>query len=175
MKTMKNKKGFTLIELLAVIVVLAIVAVLATTTMLPLMNKAFENGFVTEANAARESAGNVMTLITQGYFEPGEPGKDYQNSETKTCISLKRMAEEGIFDKDMEFFEGSPAEYEGKVIVTKKDSESGNYKYKVIMHNDKYIVEKESKINNNDDAVKEYNSGDKDSSYFECSASDVNS
>ena len=173
MKAWKNKNGFTLIELLAVIVVLAIVTVLATTTFLPLMNVSIKKAFVTEANAARESASNIMTLISNGFFESGEAGKDYQNSETKTCISLKRMAEEGLFDKDMEFFEGNPAEYEGKVIVTKKDNASSNYKYKVVMHNDKYFVEKEGKIVNDDESVKEYQSGDKDSSYFECSASDV--
>ena len=173
MKAWKNKNGFTLIELLAVIVVLAIVTVLATTTLLPLMNVSIKKAFITEANAARDSASNVMALISNGFFESGETGKDYQNSETKTCISLKRMAEEGLYVKDMDFFEGNPAEYEGKVIVTKKDSASSNYKYKVIMHNDKYFVEKEGKVAEDDVNVKEYKAGDKDSSYFECSASDV--
>ncbi len=173
MKAWKNKKGFTLVELLMVIVVLSVVTLLATTTFLPLMNVTLKTAFVDEANAARDSASNVMTLISNGLFEGGEEGKDYQNSETKTCISLKKMVEEGLYDKDMDFFEGSPAEYEGKVIVTKKDSSSNNYKYKVIMHNDKYFVEKEGKVAKDDETVKEYTSGDKDSSYFECSASDV--
>ena len=173
MKAWNNKNGFTLVELLAVIVVLAIVTVLATTTFLPLMDVTKKSAFAEEANAARESATNVMTLIANGFFQSGEEGKDYQDSETKTCISLKKMAEEGLYDKDIEFFEGSPAEYEGKVIVTKKDSSSNNYKYKLIMHNSNYIVEKEGKVANDDENVKEYKSGDKDSSYFECSASDV--
>ena len=64
MKTIKNKDGFTLIELLAVIVVLAIVIVLATTTMLPLMNRALKKSFVDEANAARTTATDIMTLIS---------------------------------------------------------------------------------------------------------------
>ena len=170
MKAWKNKNGFTLIELLAVIVVLAIVTVLATTTFLPLMNVSIKKAFVTEANAARESASNIMTLISNGFFESGEAGKDYQNSETKTCISLKRMAEEGLFDKDMEIFEGNPAEYEGKVIITKKDDKSSNnYTYKVKMHNDTLYVDKEGKVSESD--VVDYNSSSHTG--FNCTATDV--
>ena len=152
MKTMKNKKGFTLIELLAVIVVLAIVTVLATTTMLPLMNKAVTNGFVDEANAARESAANIMTLVSIGSFDT--TGDGYTENGNNVCITLQRMAEEGMYDKDIEFF--TSGEYEGKVIITKKDASSNNYTYEVKMHNKTLYVDKVGKVSDTD--VSDYDS-----------------
>ena len=170
MKTLKNKNGFTLIELLAVIVVLAIVTVLATTTMLPLMNRAIASGFVDEANAARESAADVMTLISINSFNvPAEENSDYRENGNKVCISLKLMAQEGLYDKDIEFFDEEKPEYEGKVIITKKDASSNNYTYKIKMHNADYYVEKEGKVKE-EDAV-EYNSSAHTD--FGCTATDV--
>ena len=172
MKTFKDKKGFTLIELLAVIVVLAIVTALAMTTMLPLMNKAIKSGFVDEANAARETASDVMTLIGIGSFDEPEAGSDFQVSSdgNKLCISLKLMAKKGLYEKDIEYFNkknDQNPEYEGKVIVTKSGESSNNYSYKIVMHNDRYYVSKDGKVSEND--VNDFNSQEG----FDCTTTDV--
>lgn len=143
MKTFKDRKGFTLIELLAVIVVLAIVMVLATTTVLPLMSTARRNSFVLEANAARETASQVMSLIainsTSDLQLPKDNNADYQVNADKTtyCFSLKQLAKTGLWKKDLRYLEakeGTP-EYEGKVIVTTDSENPNKYNYQVIMHN----------------------------------------
>lgn len=172
MKTLKNKDGFTLIELLAVIVVLAIVIVLATTTMLPLMNRALKKSFVDEANAARATATDIMSLILIDSFDIPVKGVDYQESDKKVCISLKEMARQGLFDKDMENFEKdgeNPPEYEGKVIITKgavTDS-ANNYQYQVIMHNNDYMVDAAKRVTDGD--VKDYAAG----ATYTCQEADV--
>ncbi len=170
MKTLKNKNGFTLIELLAVIVVLAIVTVLATTTLLPLMNKAVKKSFIDEANAAKTTAGDIMTLISLDSFKKSTDATagDFQESDTKVCISVKEMAKQGLFDKDMEYFEGDSPEYEGKVIVTKDDGNTNNYKYKVIMHNGDYMINTDKKIA--DENVFDYK---EDSTVYSCTGTDV--
>ena len=173
MKTLKNKKGFTLIELLAVIVVLAIVTVLATTTLLPLMNRAVKKSFVDEANAARTTAADIMTLISINSFSKPSIGADFQESDTKVCISVKEMAKQGLFDKDIEFFEsndGESPEYEGKVIITKGgvDDSANNYKYQVIMHNGDYMTSATKKVTDKD--VSDYKSG----ATYSCQSTDVN-
>lgn len=169
MKTLKNKDGFTLIELLAVIVVLAIVIVLATTTMLPLMNRALKKSFVDEANAARTTATDIMTLISIDSFDKPSVGDDYRESDSKICISVKEMARQGLFDKDIEFFEGDSPEYEGKVIITKGgvDDSANNYKYQVIMHNGDYMTSAEKKVTDKD--VSDYKSG----ATYTCQPGDV--
>ena len=169
MKTLKNKKGFTLIELLAVIVVLAIVIVLAATTMLPLMNRALKKSFVDEANAARTTATDIMTLISIDSFTPPAKGVDYQESATKICISVKEMAKQGLFDKDIEFFEGTSPEYEGKVIITKGNvnDSANNYKYQVIMHNGDYMTSATKRVTDAD--VTDYKSG----ATYTCQEADV--
>lgn len=172
MKTIKNKNGFTLIELLAVIVVLAIVIVLATTTMLPLMNRALKKSFVDEANAARTTATDIMTLISIDSFDKPGTGEDYRESDTKICISVKEMARQGLFDKDIEFFEaedGETPEYEGKVIITKGgvDDSANNYKYQVIMHNSDYMTSATKKVTDKD--VSDFKSG----ATYTCQPGDV--
>ncbi len=173
MKTFKDKKGFTLIELLAVIVVLAIVTALAMTTMLPLMNKAIKNGFVDEANAARETASDVMTLIGIGSFDEPEAGPDYQSNDNKTCISLKLMAERGLYEKDIEYF--TNGDYAGKVIITKSGESSNNYTYKVVMHNDRYYTGKTDggKVTDSDDDVKNYDKTTYPDTTFNCTTNDI--
>lgn len=177
MKAFKDKKGFTLIELLAVIVVLAIVMVLAITTVLPLMNSTQENAFILEANNARDAASNVITLINinqVGDFNLTE-GVDYQvnNDRTKYCFSLKKLAETGLWKKNLDAVtvpEGSPsgtkAEYEGKVIVT---SGTNGYTYHIKMHNSNYYVDQDAPAKVDAEGFTTYGS----QSDFSCKASDV--
>ncbi len=145
MKTFKDRRGFTLIELLAVIVVLAIVMVLATTTVLPLMTSARKKTFVLEANAARETASQVVSLIaigtTDGLNIEGSKAADYQANADKTayCFSLKFLAKTGLWKKDLKYVDDKDGtvtpEYEGKVVVKSDSSDSNKYTYTITMHN----------------------------------------
>jgi len=65
-----NKNGFTLVELLAVIVVLAVIMLLAVNAVLPQMNKARKNAFVTEAQTFIDAAGTYY----QSAMLTGESG-----------------------------------------------------------------------------------------------------
>ena len=59
-----NKKGFTLVELLAVIVILAVVVLIAMTAVVPKMNEAQKNSFVTEVNKFVQGAQTLYTSLS---------------------------------------------------------------------------------------------------------------
>lgn len=56
-----TKKGFTLIELLAVIVVLAVIMLVAVTAVVPMMERAKKQSFITEAQTAVKGAESFYT------------------------------------------------------------------------------------------------------------------
>ena len=78
MRKMKklNKKGFTLIELLAVIVVLAVIMLVAVTAVVPMMNRARKQAFITEANTFIEGA--------EAYFTY----KNMSGDTTTKCVTI---------------------------------------------------------------------------------------
>ncbi len=138
MKTFKEKKGFTLIELLAVIVVLAIVMVLAVTTVLPLLSSSRKQAFILEANNAKETTSQIMSLIAIDVTEDLNlsTGNDYQASAdgTKKCFTLKKLAETQLYKKDAKYFDGPNPEYAGKIVVT-TEGETNRYTYTIYMRN----------------------------------------
>lgn len=97
-----NKKGFTLVELLAVIVILAVVVLIAMTAVVPQMNKARVESFITEANKFVQGATNyytdsqlsgtgmasnggcvlIQTLIDNGYIDKKDENNAYQGYVT---------------------------------------------------------------------------------------------
>ena len=88
---MKNKKGFTLVELLATIVILAILITTAVTVVLPIIERARKNAFITEAKeymkAARSaSVDNALenehdTEATTSCFEISELTGEYVKND----------------------------------------------------------------------------------------------
>lgn len=56
MKKIMNRKGFTLVELLAVIVILAVIILVAMNAVIPQMEKARINAFVTEVQTFAKGA-----------------------------------------------------------------------------------------------------------------------
>ncbi len=169
MKTFKEKNGFTLIELLAVIVVLAIVMVIATTTVLPYLSNARKDAFAIEVNSAIRSASQAMSLMAIDAVDPGTEGNDYKidtstEGETKTCLTIKKLVELGIYDKDSGDL--GKTGYEGRVVVTnKKDSRS--YTYSVKMHNASLKVEKTGGDASSSD-INNYTSSESDT--YDCSS-----
>ena len=157
MKIMSNnKKGFTLIELLAVIVVLAIVLVLATSTVLPMLNRARHNAFAIEVNSAIDAASQAVSLIQIGSYDGTTAASaDYKrdvNSSTGTityCFSLKKLLDMQLLKKDATLiaagatYSAQANKYQGTVTVTVPKSTTGNYTYHAEMTDGKLFVIKD--------------------------------
>ena len=91
-----NKKGFTLVELLAVIVILAVVVLIAMTAVVPQMNKARVESFVTEANKYIQAATNYYTdAQLKGTGMPSNGG----------CVKISTL-NNGYIDKKDTNYEG---------------------------------------------------------------------
>ena len=140
--TNNNKKGFTLIELLAVIVVLAIVLVLATSTVLPMLNRARQNAFAIEANSVIDAASQAVSLIQIGSYEgTATADGDYSRSIDSTtgtttyCFSLKKLLDMQLLKKDASLivagatYSAQADKYQGTVTVTVPKSTNGTYTY----------------------------------------------
>ncbi len=139
-----NKKGFTLIELLAVIVVLAIIMVLATTTVLPLMTTARKKLFLDEAEAAIQTAANVMSLKELGQVTLPAQGNEYRIStsgtNTTTCFTLYTLQQTGLYSIDgSKVKSGGTGEYAGWIKVTQQAG-TNRYTYQVRMHNSNFFI-----------------------------------
>ena len=94
-----NKNGFTLVELLAVIVVLAVIMLLAVNAVLPQMNKARKNAFVTEAESVINAASSYyQTMILTG--------EDDNMTATGGCVSVEKL-KGGYLEKNDTDFTGS--------------------------------------------------------------------
>ena len=132
-----NKKGFTLIELLAVIVILAIVSVIGATTILPYIGNSAKNAFAIEANHAIDAASQAMSLIHIGSITDDSVSLGNGNY----CFPLEKLVEYGLWTKDAESV-GAGKTYVGYVLVTKMTN-SEAYTYKIVMHNDKFKVNKD--------------------------------
>ncbi len=120
-----NKKGFTLIELLAVIIVLAVVTLLAVQAVLPQVEKARKNSFVTEANSAIEAAKQWYAdkLLTS----PSDV------SGNVVCVKISTL-------KDNGFYEVSRDGYLGTVKIDKSGTQTV---YKILITNGSYQTKTE--------------------------------
>lgn len=94
-----NKKGFTLVELLAVIVVLAVIMLLAVNAVIPQMNKARKNAFVTEAQSVIDAASTY-------YQNAMLTGENDNITAAGGCVSVEDLKGEYL-DKDDDNFTGS--------------------------------------------------------------------
>lgn len=118
-----NKKGFTLVELLAVIVILAVVVLIAMTAVVPQMNKARVEAFVTEANKYIQAATNYYTdsqLSGTGMASTGG------------CVKIATLNNGYIDKKD--------AKYKGYVNVT--INTDGTTSYSILLDNGNFHTEK---------------------------------
>ena len=114
-----NKKGFTLVELLAVIVVLAVIMLLAVNAVIPQMNKARKNAFVTEAQTFIGGAETYVLNKQMG----GAAVTDID------CVDLDDLMPEYVEEK-----EG----YSG--IVEISGLSDGNPVYTIYVTNGKYYI-----------------------------------
>lgn len=99
MKKIMNKKGFTLVELLAVIVILAVIILVAMNAVIPQMQKARKNAFITEAEQYLNAAKTYYT------------GEAIKGAVGDTCINITELT-----DSYIEKAGGD--EYKGKVTFT---------------------------------------------------------
>lgn len=137
-----NKKGFTLIELLAVIVVLAIIMVLATTTVLPLMTTARKKLFLDEAEAAIQTAANVMSLKALGSVQlpSNSNSAEYKITGNTTCFTLYTLQQTGLYSIDASKVKaGGQGDYAGWVKVT-QETGTNRYTYQIRMHNKNFFI-----------------------------------
>lgn len=81
MKKTFNKKGFTLVELLAVIVILAVIVLIAMNAVIPQMEKARKNAFLTEVETFGKAA--------QTWYTAQKIGGSSELTETVTLTDLK--------------------------------------------------------------------------------------
>lgn len=79
MKKTMNKKGFTLVELLAVIVILAVIILVAMNAVIPQMQKARKNAFITEAERYLQAAKTYYT------------GEAIKGAVTDTCVNVEEL------------------------------------------------------------------------------------
>lgn len=116
-----TKKGFTLVELLAVIVVLAVIMLLAVNAVIPQMNKARKNAFVTEA---------------QTYINGAETYFTYQQMGAGAVGSTKCVTIADLHDGIVEEKEG----YSGVVIVDDLSSATATPTYTIYLTNGTYYI-----------------------------------
>ena len=119
-----NKKGFTLVELLAVIVVLAVIMLLAVNAVIPQMNKARKNAFVTEANAFIDAAGTYY----QNAMLTGESGI----SAAGGCVDVSKLIGEYI-EKDGDDYKGS--------VKIEIDNATNKATYTIWLSNSQYQID----------------------------------
>lgn len=120
---MKKKNGFTLVELLAVIVILAVVVLIAMTAVVPQMEKARKNAFITEANKFLQGATNYYTdaqIKSSGSSMPAAGG----------CVSIQTLITGGYIDKK------AGTNYHGYVNINASNPSSVTYS--IILSNGNY-------------------------------------
>ncbi|MBQ9833963.1 MAG: type II secretion system protein [Bacilli bacterium] len=130
----KNKKGFTLVELLAVIVILSVVALIGMTTVLPRVEQARKDAFVTEANKFMQAGANAYaTLLIDGGTITGTSPVGGSLGTGGGTIDIRTLVSKGYINK------ADIAGYSGCVQVT--ISGSGNSavaSYQIKLSNGKF-------------------------------------
>ena len=134
-----NKKGFTLVELLAVIVVLAVIMLLAVNAVIPQMNKARKNAFVTEANAFIDAAGTYY----QNAMLTGESGI----SAAGGCVDVSKLIGEYI-EKDGD-------DYKGHVNIA-IDATTNKATYTIWLSNKQYQISEKTSAELDESVVENY-------------------
>ena len=124
-----NKKGFTLVELLAVIVVLAVIMLLAVNAVVPQMNKARKNAFVTEAE-------RVITAASAYYQSAILTGVPTGDTSTATaaggCIKVAELKGDWL-EKNQTDFDGS--------VKIEINSTTNVATYTIWLSNGQYAIE----------------------------------
>ncbi len=116
-----NKKGFTLIELLAVIVVLAVVMLIAVNAVIPQMDRARKQAFLTEATTIIEAA--------ETYFMYHE-----MTGNPKLCVDVEDLIGEYVDEKGKGRYDGVVYyAYDGNHLLTLTNGDN----YYLITTNDK--------------------------------------
>lgn len=133
-----TKKGFTLVELLAVIVVLAVIMLLAVNAVIPQMNKARKNAFVTEANAFIDAAGTYY----QNAMLTGETGITAAGG----CVDVAKLIGEYI-EKDGD-------DYKGRVNIAIDANNKATYT--IWLSNGQYQITGKTSAELNEAAVENY-------------------
>ena len=136
-----NKKGFTLVELLAVIVVLAVIMLLAVNAVIPQMNKARKNAFVTEANAFIDAAGTYY----QNAMLTGEGGMTAAGG----CVNIADLIGPYI-EKDSD-------DYKGHIDIA-IDNATNKATYTISLSNGQYQITDKLSKDLNETAVENYES-----------------
>lgn len=113
-----NKKGFTLVELLAVIVVLSVIMLLAVNAIVPRMNSARKNAFVTEAQVYLKAA---ETWYQNQLLQGVTPAR---------CVTVETL-NNGYVNKDSNKYVGS--------VEVKKDA-NGKMTYTIWISNDEFQI-----------------------------------
>lgn len=134
-----NKKGFTLVELLAVIVVLAVIMLLAVNAVIPQMNKARKNAFVTEANSFIDAAGTYY----QNAMLTGEEGI----SAAGGCVDIADLIGPYI-EKDSDDYAGS--------VKIEIDNKTNNATYTIWLSNKQYQISGKTSKELNESVVEDY-------------------
>ncbi|MBQ6686961.1 MAG: type II secretion system protein [Bacilli bacterium] len=134
-----TKKGFTLVELLAVIVVLAVIMLLAVNAVIPQMNKARKNAFVTEANAFIDAAGTYY----QNAMLTGETGITAAGG----CVDVSKLIGEYI-EKDGDDYAGS--------VKIEIDNATNKATYTIWLSNGQYQIEGKKSAELNESVVKDF-------------------
>lgn len=140
MKNIKNERGFTLIELLAVIVVLAIVLLMGAMAVIPRMNDARRQAFALEANRAIQGAQTYLVNNNLKGNTKDDIKKLPVSAEKTECVTIKELIDEGILDFD--------PNYEGRVLIKRKNASSDVYLYQITMTNGTLQVIRQGVKNN---------------------------
>lgn len=119
-----NKNGFTLVELLAVIVVLAVIMLLAVNAVLPQMNKARKNAFITEAQTFIDAAGT--------YYQSAMLTGDENFTSAGGCVNVSDLIGPYV-EKE------NKADYSGYVTIT-IDPSSNEASYKIQLANKQFFL-----------------------------------
>lgn len=134
-----NKSGFTLVELLAVIVVLAVIMLLAVNAVIPQMNKARKNAFVTEANAFIDAAGTYY----QNAMLTGETGITAAGG----CVDVENLIGE--------YIEKDGGDYKGSVKI-EIDNATNKATYTIWLSNEQYQIVGKKSAELNESVVEDY-------------------
>ena len=112
-------KGFTLIELLAVLVILTALFLLTSTLVGPVLDNSKESLSEVQIKKIEEAAKTY-------YLKEEEIGKYDDLNETKTCINVSDLINNGYIDKDKIIDPESEKKITGSVKITYR---ANNYSY----------------------------------------------
>lgn len=131
-----NKKGFTLVELLAVIVILAVVVLIAMTAVVPQMNKARVEAFVTEANKFLQGATNYYTDCQLKNDCGTADANGSKMDSSGGCVAIQTLIDNGYIDK-----KDANNDYKGKIDITINNNAAA---YSITLSNGSFYTSKKN-------------------------------